>query len=111
MMEFNAWLKRRHMSEDLSDRFKFSGDPDIAGDHERDLKDLIKLLSTKYSSDFHTFVQRLGEERGDQELLGLLKRCKTDGGGRDPWKVEHPMDKDEVVPPQADRGAEMYGGV
>jgi hypothetical protein len=113
MSEFTKWLKRRNVKEsfgsDPSDRFKFNGDPDVAGDYERDQKDLVKLLSTKYQNDFHEFIKRLAEERGDHELMTLMRRCQTDNRSPDPWKVTHSSDRDEVVPPEADRGGEHMG--
>lgn len=113
MTEFKKWLQKRRMKEsfgsDPADKFRFNGDPDVGGDYERDQKDLIKLLSSKYESDFNEFVKRLAEERGDHELMTLMRRCSTGSRTPDPWRVTHSSDKDEVVPPEADRGAEMSG--
>jgi hypothetical protein len=112
MSEFSKWLNRRKVKEsfgsDPSDKFKFNGDPDVAGDYERDQKDLVKILSTRYQQDFHEFIKRLAEERGDSELMSLMRKCQTDRSP-DPWKVTHASERDEVVPPEADRGAEMSG--
>lgn len=109
MSQFKAWMKRKGLAEDFTDKFKYNGgDPDVAGDYERDLRELVKTLATQYKADFDQFVSRLADERGDSDLKSLFRRTQTDNRSPDPWKPSHD-DQDEVVPPEADRGAEMGG--
>lgn len=109
MSYFKNWMKKKGLAEDFSNKFKFNNDPDVAGDYDRDLRDLVKLLSTQYNNDFNQFVSRLASERGDDELRALHRRTQTDQAP-DPWKPNHPADQDEIVPPQADRGSGATGG-
>jgi len=110
---FAKWVDRRKIKESFgsspSDQFKFNKDPDVAGDYERDQSDLVKHLFTKYQTEFHEFIKKLAEDRGDHELMSMLRRCQTDNRSPDPWRVSHSSGNDEVVPPEADRGSETYG--
>lgn len=109
MTDFATWLARRTMREELGGvRFGF-GDEDRAGDYERDEKDLIRLLSTRYQSELQEFITRLARDRADDELASLGRRISSDRRPSHDLRVTHSTDRDEVVPPEADRGAEMSG--
>lgn len=113
MIQFRDWLRRRVRAEsfgyDPTDRFRSNDDLDNAGDYERDTRDLVKTVMTKYRQEFLRFLRHLVEDRGDGELRSLLRRIDTEDRSPDPWKPSHPGDPDEVVAPKADRGAELAG--
>lgn len=117
MKDFKSWLARKHPRFKESwdsgsspvDRFKFNdGDSDVAGDYEKDLVELAKVVMTKYRNEFNRFLKQVADENNDGEIRSLLRRLETDRTP-DPWKPSHPKEPDEIVAPKADRGAETTG--
>lgn len=112
MLEFQKWLeKKRKLGEnsDPTDRFRFNGDADIAGDYEHELREISKILITRYHDDFIRFLERLAEERNDGELRSLVRHVQL-GNSPDSWKPRYPKDQDVVAMPTADRGAAVGEG-
>lgn len=118
MIRFNDWLlRKKRVSEgfddsfDPVDKFKFNsnGPRDVAGDYEKDLKELAQVVMYKYNQEFRRFLNQLSDERGDGELKTLLRKLDTDRSSPDPWRASHTKEPDEVVAPKADRGAEATG--
>lgn len=119
MIRFSEWLRKRRRviegfddSSDPVDKFKFNSGrgSDVAGDYEKDLQDLAKVVMCKYNQEFRRFLNQLSDERGDSELRTLLRKLDTERGSPDPWGSSHPQEPDEVVAPKADRGSESTGG-
>jgi hypothetical protein len=116
MDNFTTWLRKRapHLENfatfDPEDKFKFSGDGDVAGDYEQNLHDLIKVVNSKYQKEFTDWLAQLGEENHDEEIMDLMDKIRTDRsstpggvyrGGND--------DKPDIVTPKADRANDPNG--
>lgn len=114
--DFYNWLVIKKAIEegfdepsDPTDKFKFNNADDrsnVADDYEKTQKEVTKVVMTKYHSQFMRFLRQLSEEHSDGELQGLIRKLETDksSGYTKSWKPNHPSNKDDVVPPEADRG-------
>lgn len=109
MDNFRDWItkkKLRSESQHPADRFQFNRDGDVAGDYEKDLQDLTKVVMSRYQTEFTRWLAQLADENGDSELEDLIKRVQTDGSmNGDSWEPTNPKEKEEIVAPKADRGS------
>ena len=117
MGRFRGWARRRGInlesfddSKDTSDKFRFNNDDDVAGDYEKDLAELTKVVSLKYHSQFTRWLGQLADENNDTEIKEMLRKISTDNSSGDNWKPHHPRERDEIVTPKADRGGENISG-
>lgn len=97
MKTFTKYLKwREALTAGTSDD---PGSPDA-----QDVQELFKTVWNRYRDSLLDFLKGLAEENADEDLQGLLN--KLDGGGSDLPSVSKAADdaRDEVVPPNADRG-------
>lgn len=111
---FSDWLTMRNLTEDFdspidpTDKFKFNASDhgDAADDYEKTQKEVTKVVMSKYHSQFMKFLRELAEEHSDSELQGLMRKLETDKSSGSPrsWKPEHSPEKDQIIPPEADRG-------
>ena len=108
MGNFRKWLNHRGYLEgieDAADRFRFSDDHIGGRDYEKDFQELVKVIMSKYNTEFLRFTTELSDQRGDQEVRDLLRRVQVDRKDTvDDWKPKHPKEPEQVVTPKADRG-------
>lgn len=103
------WIKQKRLKEGSLDYgypdngFKTNDENDYAFDHEHVEKELFKVLLTKYPEETIEFVSRIAQ-RGDQEVSSLLKKIKKQDNSCF-GQPNHSIDKDEVVPSNADVGS------
>ena len=100
---FKSWLKKRGLLEDITDKFRYIDAGSRPVDYDKQTQELLKILMTQYKSEFDQFVNRLADERDDRELKSLQRSLRTDFAPSDPWKPAS-KERDEIVPPMADRG-------
>jgi hypothetical protein len=113
MYNFTDWLNNKRLKENMNDeenfvdKYKFNDqDADYADDHDKVKKDLFDVAIKKYPEEtldfFHTLAQR-----GDNEIVVMLRKIDKNHFLRLGKKPEHPEEKEEVKPPEADSG---FGG-
>ena len=103
------WMKQKRLKEGSLDYgypdngFKTNDEKDHPVDQEQVEKELFKVLLSKYPQETIEFINRIAQ-RGDSEVSSLLKKInKQDNSGF--GQPNHSIDKDEVVPSNADVGS------
>lgn len=106
MSLFKQWKKMRDIREtedDPSSDFRFNSDgTDYAVDNDAIQEEIFRIAMSKYPNETGEFLGGLAQK--DQEIAGLLSKLSREPNRTE--KPEHPYDddKDELVPPNADRG-------
>lgn len=122
MGHFGEWVKqkRQRMQETFDDdtfsnrpedKFRFNNDDNTTRDYGNDLKELMHVVMSKYRPELLSFLNRLCDSQGDHEIKELLQRIDSERESPDPWRPKHHSERDDIMPPDADRGAEMMGGM
>lgn len=100
MSLFKEWVKRRSLQEDFDDS-------DSIDDYEHIQTELFKIVMSKYPDEVMQFLNGIAQ-RGDQEVMTLLRKIRLEKQPTQMKEPQHPSDGDEVVPSSADAG---YGGI
>ena len=114
ILNFKDWLHLKNtMLEDFdspkdpTDKFKFNTTgEDIGNDYESTQREVTKAIMSKYHRQFMIFLNNLADENSDSELKKFARKLETDksSSSTKSWKPDHHSDRDEVIPPAADRG-------
>jgi len=110
MSMFQDWLKKKGYYEGFGDdsnptnKFNFNiDDDDFAEDHDRLENELFKTILRKYPEETMDFFQTVAQ-RGDAEILNLIKKLDRGRGPRLSREPRHPSNYDEISPSSADAG-------
>lgn len=115
MYKFSEWLRKKGIRVETfddafnpTDKFKFNSKGDIAGDYEKDLHELTKVVMAKYQTEFTRWLAQIADERNDGEVKDLLKKVRTDSSDSStPWATKD--EEPEFVAPKADRANDPNG--
>lgn len=92
IIDFEDWVS---LKKEVAN-FDTNNDSDFGSDHSRIESELVRVLMTRFNREFLDFCKNHAEH--DSELKEILRRIE----GRPMRAVQR--EKDEVLPPSADRG-------